>query len=147
MIEMPDVNVLIALFDGKHVHHKIAEAWFSNVSESGWATCPLSENGFIRIVSTPNFNLGMSVSQVTTALRLLIADSKEEHHFWADDISLRDEDMFLMDIVQGYRQLTDLYLLGLCQKYKAQFVTLDLGIGNTSYALVNAHTNLINILR
>jgi predicted nucleic acid-binding protein len=45
-----DVNVLIALFDPAHVHHESAHAWWKANQSSGWATCPLTENGFVRVL-------------------------------------------------------------------------------------------------
>jgi predicted nucleic acid-binding protein len=50
-VELPDVNVLIALFDPAHIHHEPAHTWFAVACEDGWATCPLTENGFLRVVS------------------------------------------------------------------------------------------------
>lgn len=114
-MELPDINVLIALFDPKHIHHEAAQTWFASVIVTGWATCPLTENGFIRIASSPGYeNLSLSVEQVASGLRALIGITPCSHQFWADDISLCDTSLFKLGKVQGHRQLTDLYLLGLC---------------------------------
>lgn len=50
-----DVNVLIALFDPAHIHHGSAHNWFAEIGQSAWATCPVTENGVIRIVGDPRY--------------------------------------------------------------------------------------------
>ncbi len=147
MVELPDINVLIALFDPRHVHHDPAQEWFATVSADGWATCPLTENGFLRILSNPNYaNLRLTVSEVTAGLRLLFAAYPDSHHFWADDISLCDTTLFDLNEVQGYRQLTDLYLLGLCQQREAALVTFDGGFQQLTRAVIAAHSDLVRFL-
>jgi predicted nucleic acid-binding protein len=54
-IALLDINVLVALFDADHVHHDFAHDWFTDHHERGWATCPITENGFIRVVSNPKY--------------------------------------------------------------------------------------------
>ena len=49
-----DVNVLVALFDPDHVHHEAAHVWFAATRGAGWATCPLTENGVVRVLSNPS---------------------------------------------------------------------------------------------
>lgn len=146
MIELPDVNVLIALFDLKHIHHEKAQAWFASVSQ-GWATCPITENGFLRIVSNPGYaGLYLSVVELASGLRTLIAVAPENHYFLSDDVSLSDRSRFDLSKVRGYRQLTDLCLLGLCQKHKATLVTFDGGIQSTIQATVTPRSNLVRLL-
>ena len=53
MTHLLDINVLVALFDSAHVHHEAAHRWFANVGNASWATCPITENGFVRVVSIP----------------------------------------------------------------------------------------------
>lgn len=147
MVELPDVNVLIALFDANHTHHDQAQAWFATVQESGWATCPLTENGFLRVAANPNYeSLRLSVAEIAAGLRLLIATCQNSHHFWPDDISLRDEALFSLERIRGYRQATDLYLLGLCQRHGATFVTFDGGVQETARAIVAASPDLLRLL-
>ncbi|MDO9124550.1 MAG: VapC toxin family PIN domain ribonuclease, partial [Deltaproteobacteria bacterium] len=50
-----DVNLLLALSDPMHIHHELAHRWFAEKGHQAWATCPLTENGFIRIASHPNY--------------------------------------------------------------------------------------------
>jgi uncharacterized protein len=125
-VELPDVNVLIALFDPAHVHHEPSHAWLAGAGEGGWATCPLTENGFLRILSNPNYpNVRLSAAEAAARLRTLCANHPHSHQFWPDDISLCDDALFDLNMVQGHRQLTDIYLLGLCQRHGATLVTFD----------------------
>jgi uncharacterized protein len=54
-VALLDVNVLVALFDPDHVHHEAAHGWFAANRAAGWATCPLTENGLIRVLSNPAY--------------------------------------------------------------------------------------------
>lgn len=146
-MELPDVNILIALFDPRHIHHEPAQEWFTSVHAIGWATCPLTENGFIRIASNPNYeNLRLSVAEVGAGLQALFASVPGSHQFWPDDISLSDPTLFDLSAVQGYRQLTDLYLLGLCQQRDGTLVTFDGGIPDATRGLVVARPGLVRLL-
>lgn len=109
-VELPDINVLIALFDSRHVHHESAQAWYAALTGS-WATCPITENGFLRIVSNQNYlNLRLSLPELAAGLRELMSNSHDHHIFLHDNISLCDKSLFDLDKVQGFRQLTDIYL-------------------------------------
>lgn len=147
MVELPDVNVLVALFDPAHVHYEVARKWFAGARSIGWATCPLTENGLMRVITNPNYpNIRLSMSEVAEAVRTLRALPESNYEFWADDISLCDTSLFRLDAVQGYRQLTDLYLLGLCQRHQATLVTLDGGFQQLTNAIVSAHSDLLRLL-
>ncbi len=122
-IGLLDVNVLIALCDGRHEHHLSAAQWFVNHAGAGWASCPLTQNGAIRIMSTPAYPGARPVSQVLAQVRALCASA--EHHFWPDAISLTDERLLNPAHLLGHRQLTDAYLLALAVHHGGQFVTLD----------------------
>ncbi len=147
LIELPDVNVLIALFDPEHMHHDAAQNWFTVASEQGWATCPLTENGFLRIVTKPNYpNVRWSVVEATTRLTALMASSPNSHRFYPDSVSLCDSALFKREAVQGTNQLTDLYLLGLCPRHDATLVTFDGGMRETVRAVVGANAALMRLL-
>jgi uncharacterized protein len=119
-----DVNVLIALFDPDHIHHEIAHDWFGDNRASGWATCPLTENGFLRVLSNPA--RGGEITQVPDLVARLRKFCTSSHHqFWPDSISLRDERLFDASLVRGHKQLTDIYLLGLVVKRGGRLVTFD----------------------
>ena len=118
-----DVNVLIALFDSDHVDHKRARAWFAVEVKHGWASCPVTENGFVRIVSQPRYP-----SPVPTALaveKLARATQNEHQAFWSCDLSLLDERIFDRSRIHGARQVTDAYLLALAVAHAGRLVTFD----------------------
>lgn len=117
-----DVNVLIALFDPHHIHHDAAHDWFADHRDDGWATCPITENGFVRVISHPSYGLGERVE--TAAARLRKFSESGGHQFWRDAISLRD-DIFDLSRAGGAKQLTDIYLLGLAVNRKGRLATFD----------------------
>jgi uncharacterized protein len=117
-----DVNVLVALFDPHHIHHDAAHDWFAENRDAGWATCPITETGFVRVVSHPAYGLGERVETATARLRAF-CDSGG-HQFWRDAISLRDE-IFDLSRAGSAKQLTDIYLLGLAVNRKGRLATLD----------------------
>lgn len=120
-----DVNFLIALFDPDHIHNRRANAWWEKNRSLGWASCPITENGTIRILSHPNYSKTMqfSVSQISEVLREFI--SSTDHRFWADDVSLCDDFAFDTSRIHGPKQVADSYLLGLAVRNKGRLVTFD----------------------
>jgi toxin-antitoxin system PIN domain toxin len=118
-----DVNVLIALFDETHVHHELAHDWFADEGAGGWATCPITENGFLRVMTHPRASDGTDRDTVFASLRKLC--SRHDHLFWKDSVSLRDERIFDTSVIVSHRQLTDLYLLGLAVRNNGHLVTFD----------------------
>ena len=121
-----DVNVLIALLDAGHVHHASATQWLRDNLGSGWASCPLTQNGCVRILSQPAYPRGAPASDI--AQRLAEAGALPAHEFWPDDISLIDPGTLHWDKVLSGRHLTDLYLLTLAVRHAGRLVTLDQGI-------------------
>lgn len=127
MIALLDVSVLVPLFDDGHVHHEVAHDWFADNGVHGWASCPLSENGVLRVLTNPSQpSWYVPLPEMAERLRALCAATK--HHFWADDFSLIDSDVVDLRRVRGYKQLTDVYLLGLASTKGGKFVTFDGGI-------------------
>ena len=118
-----DINVLIALHDRDHVHHIRAATWFEANIEHGWASCPLTQNGCLRIMNQH----GYSSPQPLAALMamLLRSTSAPVHETWFDDISILDAARFQHTHMHGHRQLTDLYLLGLAVKNKGRLASFD----------------------
>ncbi len=121
-----DVNALIALIDRDHVHHSEMERWFRSRHDSGWATCPLVENGAVRVLSQASYAGGQrtpaEVAKVLNALKRAFAGS---YQFWPDDISLTDPAVFDSTLIAGSRQVTDVYLLGLAAHHKGILVSFD----------------------
>jgi toxin-antitoxin system PIN domain toxin len=120
-----DVNFLIALFDPDHVHHEAAHAWFSSERGSGWATCPLTENGVVRILSNPAYSPSAE-RPAEIAARLAAFRASGDHAFWPDDVSICDAKLFRLGI--GHRQLTDAYLLALAVRRSGRLATFDRSI-------------------
>ena len=107
-VALIDVNVLIALTDPDHVHHELAHDWFAEEGAAAWATCPLTENGFVRVLANPNYHSAqLRPTAVASMLRRLCA--AKGHQFWPDSVSLADSNRFDLAFVAGHRQLTDVY--------------------------------------
>ena len=123
-VSLLDVNVLVALFDPDHVHHELAHDWFADHRADGWATCAVTENGFVRIVSNPRYQSNAPrPAAVLDQLRRFCASGR--HHFWADSVSLRDADLFNLAVARGHGQVTDVYLLGLARRMGGRLATFD----------------------
>jgi hypothetical protein len=118
-----DVNVLIALIDPAHEFHAQAHLWFARNRKQGWATCPITENGCLRILSSPGYPLtGLTVEQVHEILTQLVV--VEGHRFWPDSVTFLEKDRFAFAGAAS-KNLTDLYLLRLALAFNARFVTFD----------------------
>jgi hypothetical protein len=121
-----DVNVLIALVDSAHVHHALARNWFERRAVEGWATCPITENGFVRVVSGHKYpNVSLSPSQAAAVLERLKENHRAPHRWWPDDVSLTDTSLFQLDVLAGPRHVTDVYLLGIAWRNGGRLVSLD----------------------
>ena len=118
-----DVNVLIALLDSDHSLHVPATTWFQKHAHHGWASCPITQNGCVRIMSSPGYPGAMPVRAVVE--RLGAAAQTSLHEFWADDISLLKEAVLDSSRIHGPRQITDLYLLALAVKHGGSLATFD----------------------
>jgi toxin-antitoxin system PIN domain toxin len=119
-----DVNVLIALIDPAHVGHDDAHRWFAAIGHDDWATCPMTENGVIRIVGHTKYpNPPGSPAIVADIVRRVRA--LPGHHFWADDISLVDEGIVDATRLLTSAQVTDSYLLALATRHGGQLATFD----------------------
>jgi toxin-antitoxin system PIN domain toxin len=118
-----DINVLIALCDPNHIDHRRVALWFAEIGGKAWVSCPITENGFIRILSNPNYP-GLS-GNLSVATKLLQGLRRQKgHEFWADDYSIVDGTVDLSRLA-GRKQITDLYLLGLAVRRKGRFSSVD----------------------
>ncbi len=131
-----DVNVLIAVLDAGHIHHIPVSEWLKKEIHSGWASCPITQNGCIRIMSQPAYPGNLPAQAV--AQRLAEAARHPSHRFWTADISLLDENILEWPKILGHRQVTDAYLLALAFHQNGRFVTLDRRI---SYRFVTGATS------
>jgi toxin-antitoxin system PIN domain toxin len=118
-----DVNVLIALLDADHVHHAAASDWLARNIEYGWASCPITQNGCVRILSQPKYPNPLPAAQV--AERLAEAAAAPHHQFWPDSVSLLDDNAIDRSRLLNPQQVTDAYLLALAVAQGGRFVTFD----------------------
>ncbi len=125
-----DINVLLALLDSDHVDHKRALDWLDAEIDSGWASCAITQNGFIRIISQPRYPSPISP---TEAMNLLGRACNSEHHeFWTCDVSLLDTRIIDRSCLHGPRQITDAYLLALATVHEGRFISFDRSLPLTS---------------
>lgn len=119
-----DVNVLIALVDPAHVQHDEVHAWFKRVGQKAFATCPITENGLLRIVGHPKYpNSPGPPSSVVAALQAI--RGLPGHEFWPDSISLVDTDLADTALLSSHHRVTDSYLLALARAHRGKLATLD----------------------
>ena len=116
-----DVNALVALVWDSHVHHAAIRTWFAAKSPDGWATCPITESGFVRVSSNPKV-LPSAIGVETAREALSALRALDGHAFLADDVSIRDADVPRMS---GYRQVTDAHLLTLARRHGRRVITFD----------------------
>ena len=119
-----DVNVLIALVDPAHVQHDQAHEWFARTGKKAFATCPITENGLVRIVGHPKYpnspGAPSAVVQSLVAIRSLPG-----HRFWEDKISLADPDHIDATRLSSHSQVTDTYLLALARAHGGRLASMD----------------------
>jgi toxin-antitoxin system PIN domain toxin len=119
-----DVNVLVALAWPGHEAHEQVQVWFARKADLGWATCPFTQSGFVRVISNPAFSTRAVSPQ--DALRALNTSIKHPaHRFWAADIGFGEAVRRFQSRLVGHKQVTDAYLLGIAQHKRGKVVTLD----------------------
>jgi toxin-antitoxin system PIN domain toxin len=121
-----DVNVLLALLQPDHVHFDRAQEWWKANQQHGWASCPLTQNGFARIISQQNYPKPLPTAEAIIVLREQI--ERTDHVFWADDLSITDLAVIDAGGILGPNQITDAYLLALAVKNGGRLATLDRGV-------------------
>ena len=122
-----DINVLLALLDRDHILHERGRLWFEQEVHNGWASCAVTQNGFVRILSQPGYPSPVPAGR---AMQLLATAAAAAHHeYWSSDLSVLDETIFDHARIHGPRQLTDVYLLGLAARHGGRLVTFDQTIG------------------
>jgi toxin-antitoxin system PIN domain toxin len=122
-----DVNVFVALFDPAHVNHEDAHRWFGAHRKRGWATCPVTINGCVRVLSNPAYpSFSATAAEVMSRLRSLC--SAKDHEYWAEGVSLLDAELFRPTAIAGHQKITDVYLLGLAVRRGGTLITFDRSI-------------------
>ena len=120
-----DVNFIVAMFDSAHVNHDSAHAWFGSMGMKAWATCPITENGCVRVLSNPSYPT-VTATPNEVAGRLAEFCSQPSHELWPDDISLlTDFDESAKSRLMGHQQITDYYLAALAFKHGGRLATFD----------------------
>ncbi len=119
-----DVDALVALAWDSHVHHAAIRGWFGSNAGDGWATCPVTESGFVRVSSNPNV---LPAAIGVEAARAVMGSLREVagHRFLVDDVSITDADV---PPLLGHRQVTDAHLLTLARRHGARLLTFDAGL-------------------
>jgi toxin-antitoxin system PIN domain toxin len=137
-----DVNVLVALFDPAHLNHDEAHDWFKVARQTPWATCPITINGVVRVLSHPAYpTIEATPAEIVSRLQDLC--SSPHHEFWPDDLSLL-ENAFRPASMPGHQKITDAYLLGLAIHKRGQLVTFDRSI--PLRAVVGAEARHVKLL-
>lgn len=131
MTYLLDVSVLIALFDREHVNCRLTRDWFKRLDGDSWATCPITENGVLRIMGSRSYP-GSPGSPAAVAVFLEALIARGGHVFWPDAISLRDATVVAPDRLLTSAQLTDTYLLALARANDGQLATLDRRIATSA---------------
>jgi toxin-antitoxin system PIN domain toxin len=122
-----DLNILTALLWPAHEHHAAAHAWFGKRAHARWATCPLTQLGFVRLVTNPAFSRdALSPAEALALLTQNVADA--QHEFWSENLQVASAVRGMESRLLGYRQLTDAYLLALAQQRKGMLASFDRGL-------------------
>jgi toxin-antitoxin system PIN domain toxin len=125
MIYLLDVNLLVALFDRLHVNHESAHEWFARHAIESWASCPITENGFLRVVSSPAYPT-VTATPAEAMEHLERFRTHPGHVFWPDEVSLIDVlDGSLRSLLSGHGQITDYYLAALANHRGGRLATFD----------------------
>ena len=136
-----DVNVLVALFDPTHVHHDAAHEWFAENRSRGWATCPFTEQAFVRVLA--HVREGYPAERpAILAGHLRTFCSAADHLFWTEDVSLLDTSRFDLSAASS-RHLSDIYLLGVAHANGGLLATFDRTIPVT--AVIGAGLEVIGV--
>lgn len=126
MVTLPDVNVLVALAWPNHLHHRAARSWFTANRDEGWATCSITQIGFVRLSANSKVTDATATAADAVAVLGRLVDMGH-HRYFVDDIDLLVSDDDSMALVQGYRQVTDAHLLAVARRHDAALVTFDRG--------------------
>ena len=118
-----DVNVLLALLDADHVDHALAREWLEAEISSGWASCAITQNGAVRIMSQPRYPSPVPPAEAIARLRR--ATRTNHHEYWVCEPSLLDDSIVDPARLHGPKQVTDIYLLALAAAHGGRLVTFD----------------------
>lgn len=142
MRSLLDINVLIALLDQDHAFHTRAHAWWRK-AQPQWASCPLTENGVVRIMASVNYSKArqFTVADIVNLLQTFAAGT--EHTFWPDSVSILDAKRFEHGRILSSKSLADIYLLALAMEKGGRLVSFDQGIAASAVARATSRNLLI----
>jgi hypothetical protein len=132
-----DVNVLVALAWPNHVHHAAALAWFNDVAKGGFATCPLTQSGFLRVSSNPRAITPARTPREACEILRRIA-KLPGHVFWTDDTDLASTEHIAWERLGSHHQVTDAHLLAIALRHGGKLATFDREIVNLAPAAGSA---------
>lgn len=137
-----DLNILTALLWPAHEHHDVAHGWFAARGKARWATCPMTQLGFVRIVSNAAFSSDVLSPIEATAL---LAENLTHtgHEFWSEDLEVPSVVGKMDAGLQGYRQLTDAYLLALAHRHKGILATFDRRVRTLASSSFNSSLEVV----
>jgi toxin-antitoxin system PIN domain toxin len=137
---LPDVNVLVALVWERHIHHAAARRWYAGLAGSRWATCSVTQTGFVRVSANPAAVVdAVSVREAVALLAALVG--QPSHRFLADDRGFVDNPLVPHTRLVGHRQVTDAHLVAIARAHGAQVATFDQGmvtLGGDDVSVIDA---------
>ena len=142
MITLPDVNVLIAIAWPEHSLHDVAVAWFDARADRGWATCPITEYGFMRISSNAKV-VSDPVTPREAADLLVALREVGTHNFWIDDLEPSTSELLPRERLTGHRQVTDAHLIALSRRHHGSISTFDRGLKTLARGLSSTTVELV----
>lgn len=132
-----DVNVLVALAWPNHVHHGAAIAWFNQFGKEGFATCPVTQSGFVRVSSNRRaIPEARSPREACAVLRQIV--KLPGHCFWEDDVDLSSTEDIAWERLGSHAQVTDAHLLAIALRHRGKLATFDRELVNLSPAAERA---------
>lgn len=143
MIALLDVNVLVAIAWPEHMFHEVAIKWFEGRAEQGWATCSVTEAGFLRISANAKV-VRDPVRPIDSAALLKELAKVGTHHFWVDDIEIATSEYMPLDRLVGYRQVADAHLLAVSRRHGGSLATLDRGVVVLARGLKSAVVEIVD---
>ena len=133
-----DTSALLALAWQNHEHHPVASRWLRAVKS--FATCPITQGGFLRLSSNPALGFGNGTGDAFVSLDSILAD--ERHDFWPDDLSFAESEV-RRDLIRSHAQVTDKYLAALARRHKGSLATFDEPLAH-AFA---SETRLVTLIR
>ena len=141
--QLPDVNVLLALFWSRHQHYRVAHSWFSKSGHRAWATNPLTQLGVLRLLT--NFTVVQEEVDAATASSVLGESIQHRaHEFWPLDRTVLTSFGPVISRIRGYKQWTDALLLCQAAERDGVLVTFDVGVKELAPNELKSRVLLLN---